>query len=246
MAAKRHSTIQFNSAEWLADTARMPRIVRSVYFDLCVYTWERVAPVPPSEVFLMTSDLPEGQGEAIIENLIQGEHLRRLSDGSVFSGKAMDEAIRAFNVWEAKSRGGRGGKALPTPEEQFRAAMQQVSPDPDFVPPPPPEELERQAPTEDDMREAITRANGTVEIAEAWNQLARKRGLKQIAKMTSERVSRLHARIAEHGADAIIEAIERLADNEIVLATKPTFDTILQPETCAKMVGEGCGEVAEN
>lgn len=230
MATKRHSTVQFNPTEWLASTARMPRVVRSVYFDLCVYTWERVAAVPPSEVYLMISDLPEGQGEAIIENLVQSGQLERMPDGSVFSGEAMIEAQRAYVLWEKKSRGGRGKAAGGEDEAQGEE---------ESAPAPKPA---REAP-----RPAIPPAAplpGAREIGEAWNRLARSRGLKQIAKMTAERENRLNARIADHGAEAIVTAIERLADNEMVLATKPTFDSLLNPETCAKLVTSACGETA--
>lgn len=225
--SKRHKTVQFNPAEWLADTARMPRLVRSVFFDLYVYTLERVATVPASEVYLMVSDLPEGQGDAIIENLVAGGHLERMADGSVFSGKAMIAAQSAYVLWQQRSRGGRRG--APEPEEEIEAPAEPpkeaIEPEPQAAPP-----------TDEEMMKAIHHANGVVEITTAWNRLAAARGLKQIVRMTQERVGRLNARIAEHGAEAIIAAIERMADNEMVLATKPTFDSILNPATCAKMI----------
>lgn len=225
MTKRRHSTIQFNPTEWLADTARMPRVVRSVLFDLACYTYERVAPVPAAEVFLMVSDLPDGQGEAIIENLVQGKHLERGPDGAVFSPKAMAEAQRAYALWEAKSRGGRGG--APTLLEE-----------PDDAPQEPVEQLER-------VPAPIVEQVGAPQIADAWNRVAsRTPGLKQITKMTDERLNRLNARIAEHGAEAILSAIEGLATNELVLSTKPSFDTLLQPETCAKMIAAACGEAS--
>lgn len=225
MTKRRHSTIQFNPTEWLADTARMPRLVRSVLHDLCCYTWERGAAVPPSEVFLMLADLPEGQGEAIIANLVSGGHLEQMPDGSVFSGKALTEAQRAYMMWEARSRGGRGGGPAPV-EEPARDDLDLVQ-DAD----------EARALLEATVGAMIdARPVGAPEIAEAWNRLAAARGLKSIKRMTQERIDRLHARIAEHGAEAIIAAVERLADNEIVLATKPTFDALLNPETCARMI----------
>lgn len=225
--SKRHKTVQFNPAEWLADTARMPRLVRSVFFDLYVYTLERVATVPASEVYLMVSDLPEGQGDAIIENLVAGGHLERMADGSVFSGKAMIEAQRAYVLWQQRSRGGRG--ATPEPVEEPQAA-----PEPPAEPVEP--EVTREPLTDEDMQRALLHANGVHEIVQAWNRLAASRGLKQIARMTTERTNRLNARIAEHGAISILAAINLMADNELVLSTKPTFDSILNPKTCAKMI----------
>jgi hypothetical protein len=244
MAARRHSTVQFNPSEWLADTARMPRIVRSLYFDLCCYTWETANPVPPSEVYLMISDLPEGQGEAILENLVQSGKLERREDGYIHSPNALLEAMRAYAVWAAKSRGGRGGKAIREQVENETAELD------DEIPPisglaPLPKEMKREL--LDNTATPLVDSVSPEQIAESWNQLARRKGLKQIVKMTAERQNRLFARMADHGGEAILRAIERLGDNEMVLATKPTFDALLQPETCAKMIGDdedtACGEV---
>jgi len=224
MAARRHSTIQFNPTEWLADTARMPRLVRSVLFDLCCYTWERVAAVPPSEVYLMTSDLPDGQGEAIIENLIQGGHLERLPDGSIFSGKAMIEAQRAYTVWEAKSRGGRGRGRAELEEPEKAPSAPQDAPEPAARP---------------DVAPL-----GAQEIVNGWNAMAAKHGYKQVVKMTPERHRRLVERIAEHGAEAIIAAIETMPERRKEDEAKQTFDALLKPDTCTEQVRAACGETA--
>jgi hypothetical protein len=229
MTKRRHSAIQFNPTEWLASTARMPRIVRSVYFDLCVYCWEHAAAVPPSEVFLMISDLPDGQGEAIIENLVQSGKLVREGE-FIFAPWALAEAERAQAVYEAKSRGGRGGAPAPVEEPQ-RAPEPPAEPKGAWDVP---AHIEKMEPS----------PIGASEIAQAWNRLAANRGLKQIAKMTQERIDRLNARIADHGAETILAAIEALADNELVLSTKPTFDQLLQPDMCARMVGNPCGEAS--
>jgi hypothetical protein len=234
MAEKRHSTVQFNPTEWLASTARMPRIVRSVYFDLCVYTWEHAAKVPPSEVFLMISDLPEGQGEAIIANLVQGGKLK--SEGPaeaalVWSPEALAEAERAAALYEAKSRGGRG-RATAAPEEPQEAPSEPERPVETPTPPP----------TEEEMRQAVAKANDAQDIANCWNRVAVKHGYKQVAKMTNERLSRLHARIAEHGGEAIMRSIEALP--RIPKAQKPVFDDLLKPDRCAKLVELACGEAA--
>lgn len=83
------------------------------------------------------------------------------------------------------------------------------------------------------------------EIAAAWNAMAAKnKGYKQIAKMTSERLGRLHERIAEHGAEAIIETIRVLPSMPAESMKKASFDDLLKPETCAVMVLAACGETA--
>lgn len=223
MSKPRHSTIQFNPTEWLATTARMPRVVRGVFFDLACYSWERAEPVPASEVFLMVSDLPDGQGAAIIENLIAGGHLKRNPDDSVYSPKALEQGERARALHEAHRRGGRGkaSEAEKAIREHVEAELAKVE-EPEVAPPP-----------------VVVATLGAAEIADAWNAMARRAGLKQIARMTAERTGRLNERIAEHGAEAIIAAIGRMAGNQMVLATKPTFDAILSPKTCKAMIERG-------
>lgn len=219
MAARRHSTVQFNPTEWLADTARMPRIVRSVLFDLACYSYERAEAVPPSEVFLQTSDLPDGQGEAIISNLISGGHLVRNPDGTVYAPKALDAGIRALTLYEAKARGGRGGK--PAGED-----LQE----------PPVMKPEEPTPLPD------VGIASPQEIADGWNAMAAPHGYKQVVKMTPERHRRLLERIAEHGPDALLKAIETMPERRREDEAKLTFDAFLKPDTCTEHVIAACGE----
>lgn len=261
---KRPIEIQFNTTEWLAMTARMPRIVRSVLHDLCCYTWERGCAVPPSEVFLMTSDLPDGQGEAIIENLIAGGHLIR-DDGFVWSPRALEQAEEAFALREAKSRGGRKRETEEQDAEQRHRTMMaavamahaagkpasaeepeqpQEAARPAALPPRPVGLTEEQ--TADLLAGRQVRPNvamiGLHEITEAWNKMAAKNGFKQIKVMTEERIKRLNARIAEHGGEPILHAIRSISSMD---PSKPTFDSILKPDTCEAMIA-ACGQPDDN
>lgn len=132
---RRHSFIQFYMADWLAGTARMSRMIRSIYFDICVYNWDKGAPVPAAELYLMLSDLDDGLG--LVNVLVESGQLIRDDAGCVSSPRAMAEAERALAAWEAKSAGGRGGKHLPTPlEVSSEVSSQHSSTEPEPEPEP--------------------------------------------------------------------------------------------------------------
>lgn len=121
---QRHSYVAFFMDAWYGGTARMSRTVESVYFQVCLYNWDKVRAVPRAEQTLMLADL-EGRGEAIVDALVDGEHLKRNDDGSIYSPRALDEAESAFALWEARSRGGRG--KLPKEVKTVRTVLQDSS-----------------------------------------------------------------------------------------------------------------------
>ena len=100
----RHSFIQFYMSDWLAGTARMPRLARSVFFDVCCYNWDKMEPVPHAELMLMVSDLEGDQANFLVQNLIDTGKLIETEDGGVYCERAMAEAKRAYDAGEAKSR----------------------------------------------------------------------------------------------------------------------------------------------
>ena len=102
----RHSFIQFYMSDWLAGTARMARPVRSVYFDVCCYNWDKAEPVPKAVLDLMLMDL-DGMGDKIVDALVATGQLERRRNGSVFSRRAIAESLRALAAWEGKSQGGK-------------------------------------------------------------------------------------------------------------------------------------------
>lgn len=111
MAEGRHSYVAFYPSDWVGGTARMNRMQRSVYFDICCYNWDKAAECPPSDLALMLGDLENWQ--SIVDLLVSAGKLYRTPDGSVGSTKAMAEAEKAFALWEKKSKGGKDG-ALKT------------------------------------------------------------------------------------------------------------------------------------
>lgn len=103
----RHSYVRFFPSDWLGGTARMTRMHKSVYFDICCYQWDKAQPCPASELPLMLGDLSNWR--AIVEDLIAAGKLERGNDDSLSNPRAATEAQWSFDQWERKSRGGRAG-----------------------------------------------------------------------------------------------------------------------------------------
>lgn len=105
MANGRHSFVAFYPSDWMAGTARLPRIHRSVYFDVCLYIWDTAKPVPDRELRLMLADLTNAK--EVVDDLISMGKLERLPDGTISNGKALAEAEKAYAAWAKMSHGGR-------------------------------------------------------------------------------------------------------------------------------------------
>lgn len=127
MANGRHSYVAFYTSDWLAGTARMTRLARSVYHDICLYNWDKNRHVPPGEVKLMLADLPDG-GD-ILEALIESETLHRDDRGGVYSIRAMVEAGKAFDLWERKSAGGKTARRVM--EHSSEESSREPEPEPE-------------------------------------------------------------------------------------------------------------------
>jgi hypothetical protein len=109
MSVHRHSYVGFYPSDWIAGTARMSRMHKSVYFDVCCYTWDQNRPCPAAELPLMLGDIPNWR--ELINDLVDAGKLHRAEDGSVCNERAASEAQKAFDLWDKKSRGGRTGAA---------------------------------------------------------------------------------------------------------------------------------------
>jgi hypothetical protein len=109
MAINRHSYVGFYPSDWLAGTARMTRLHKSVYFDVCCYIWDQNRPCPASELPLMLGDLPGWRD--YVNDLVEAGKLTRAEDGSLSNERAAQEAEKAFDLWTRKSSGGRKGAA---------------------------------------------------------------------------------------------------------------------------------------
>ncbi len=107
MATNRHSYVAFYPSDWLAGTARMTRLHKSVYFDICCYNWDTARSCPTGELPLMLGDLPNWSD--LVDDLVRAGKLIRGDDGSLTNPKAMEEAEKALELWSKKSVGGKAG-----------------------------------------------------------------------------------------------------------------------------------------
>jgi hypothetical protein len=235
----RHSFIQFYMNDWLAGTARMTRFVKSVYFDICVYNWDKAAPVPNGELALMLGDIDSQQADSIINMLLASGQLVENSNG-IYSPRALAEAERALAAWRAKSEGGK--KSVPTKREDTSKSVP-LEPEPE---PEPEEEKGANAPQKK-ARAKKTKASPPAPAAainmipELWNDLAAKHGLSAIVKMTDARTTSLKARVDEHGVNTILEAMRTIPNSRFLMGKtgngwKANFDWLLQPSSCTKLI----------
>lgn len=102
----RHSYIHFYPENWLAGIAGLPRMVWSVYFEICLYNWDKAKPMPESLLRLTLSDMPARDGEAVLNALIDSDKVI-LENGGLYSPRAMEEGERALRIWQAKVEGGK-------------------------------------------------------------------------------------------------------------------------------------------
>ena len=105
MSKSRHLYVAFYPDDWLAGTARMSRLHKSVYFDVCLYIWDFAQPCPESELRVMLGDLPNWQ--QLVDDLLATGKLTRNADGSLENARALSEARQAYDLWVKKSEGGK-------------------------------------------------------------------------------------------------------------------------------------------
>ena len=104
----RHSYVQFYPSDWLAGMAFMPPMAEWLYLQICLFNWDKRAPLPPSEARLRLSRSPSWEDD--LTSLIDAGKVIKTAGGGFFVERAMVEAERAFELWEKKSRGGRVSK----------------------------------------------------------------------------------------------------------------------------------------
>jgi hypothetical protein len=78
-------------------------------------------------------------------------------------------------------------------------------------------------------------------LVDAWNAMAKRRGLPQVGKLTEERRKRIGARFAEHGPDAFTEAIAAVERSPFCLGDsnggwRADFDFLLQASSFTKLI----------
>lgn len=237
----RHSFIQFYMSDWLAGTARMTRLVKSIYFDICCYNWDKALPVPNGELALMVGDIDSQQADTIINMLLASGQLVEDERG-IYSPRAMSEAERALAAWKAKSEGGK--KSVPG-----KPKHSSTEPDLDLEPDggergadAPPKKARKKPPakTEPKPKPPMPIA-AMASIPELWNEIAAKHGLSPIIKMTDKRTEHLRARVAEHGVEVILNAMRTIPNSRFLMGKsqggwKANFDWLLQPSSMQRLL----------
>jgi hypothetical protein len=241
MAGDRHVYVPFYMSDWLAGTSRMTRLVRSVYFDICLYNWDKMQPVPDAELMLMLADIAP-QGDDIVSALIGSGKLKRDERG-VYQHRALAEAEKAFDLWFRKSQGGKtrtgGGKPAGGEHQDSSESRGENRAEQNRA-----EQKEDGESDDSHGGEAPPNARRTYDsqsVINAWNEMAQAAGLTQMKKLTEERRKRLRARIEEHGEPALIEGINLIPSSPFLMGGgergwKANFDWMLRPEQCAKLI----------
>lgn len=258
----KHSYVPFYMDDWYGGTARMTRLVKSVYFDICLYTWDKAQPVPEAELMLMLDDLGP-QGEQIVNMLVKSGRLERTVDGEVYSKRALVEAQKAFDLWQAKSGGGRRGSAATnaakggddTPDESRQQNHNQTHNQN------PTDDIGGSAPLssgdddtggdaaagagegEGEKPVKVVRKTYAVEpIVNAWNDMAgRNKGIAGIRKLTEERRKKIRARLEDHTEAEMIEAIGLIPQRPFCMGQNDRkwfadIDFLLRPNTVTRIL----------
>lgn len=231
MSNNRTPIVTLNITQWMAITARMPRMVKSVYHDICLYSWETARPVPDAELVLMLADT-EGQGDKIVDALVKSGGLERDEHGNVWSVWALTEAERAYALWLKKSNGGKiageNRRAVPAPVSIAPPVEQKAAED---------DRARYQAAVAELVGEKKPISAGAcAEVFASWNAVAKPAGLPVAAKMTGSREGAIRARIEELGADTITQALAIVPT--LALNTKVSdLDWFLRPATIPGIIG---------
>lgn len=239
---EKHSFIQFYFDDWKAGTAHMTRLVRSVYFDICMHQWDKRQSVSRSAMKLMLGDIPEWA--AIVDALVDTGFLERAADDGVWSPRALREGERAFAAWAAKSKGGKaargGGTVESKPHDSCKsgaAMLEDTTTDSDSDSDSDSEKKKGDSsfgPSRDDL----------ARVVEAWNGMAEANDLSCVRTMTEKRIGHLKVRIRENGINAVLEAIGMIPQSSFLLGRSETgwkanFDWFLQPSSFTKLLEGG-------
>ena len=264
----RHSYIHFYPENWLAGIAGLPRMVWSVYFEICLYNWDKAKPMPESLLRLTLSDMPARDGEAVLNALIDSDKVI-LENGGLYSPRAMEEGERALRIWQAKVEGGKKN-AKASPKQSSKSAgryFKDTSTEPRTKNQEPRVEKEEasidassknqqhgskdvfeataairvaQAKADAHRRELFEGINS---IAETWNAVALRMGWSQIARVTAGRQDVLTSRIAEHSAETIIAAINDIERSDYL--TGKTKHKVSKPSFDWLMGEDVCARLIE-
>ena len=255
-ARGRHSFIQFYMNDWLAGTARMSRIARSIYFDICVYSWDKAQPVPHAELFLMVSDIEnQQQAEFLIKNMVDTGKLVENEDGSVYSPRALAEGERSLAAWKAKSQAGKKRAANAASKATDEPKSSDVQDDSSNIAETKLEDgsIERERERERE-RESSLENDDIIDdeknfsdlelkrgIPDRWNAMALSNGLRQVIEMNKGRTAKLDKLVSKYGAEKINEVMDTIPNCSYMLGFgddgwKVSFDWFTNSDNFVKVL----------
>lgn len=120
MANERHSYVELYPSDWMAGTAYMPPLAEWLYLQVCLYNWDKREPVPPAQAALRFSRSPSWAAD--LEMLIDAGKVIKTAGGGLFVERAMVAANKAYDLWDRKSRGGKGRAAQRGAQESGSTA----------------------------------------------------------------------------------------------------------------------------
>jgi hypothetical protein len=250
---KRHSYVAFYMDAWAGGTARMTRLVRSVYFDVCFHNWDKVEPMGEADQMMAFDDLGP-QGQQILDVLVRSGKLDRDAEGAVFNRKAMEEARRAADLYEKKSSGGKRGSAITNAADTADKSDDDTpvaTPDADKTrldKIPSGEERDPNGSLPAEAGDKVVRKTYDVaKIAEAWNAMTSRtkalsgKPLASIRTLSDERKKKIRARLDEYSEAEMIEAINLIPERPFCLGDNDRgwpadIDFLLKPNTVTKLL----------
>jgi hypothetical protein len=109
LANERHSYVELYPSDWMAGTAYMPPLAEWLYLQVCLYNWDKREPVPPAQAALRFSRSPSWADDLAM--LVEAGKVIKTASGGLFVERAMVAANKAYDLWDRKSRGGKGRAA---------------------------------------------------------------------------------------------------------------------------------------
>jgi hypothetical protein len=210
----RHKKVQFNPEAWMGDTARMSRLVRSVYFDVCLFNWQKAEAMPEAELMMTLQDIG-ADGPGIVSLLIQTGKIVVSDDGgspAYYVAEALNEALQAADLFERKSGGGKKGAAKTNAVESDETlaagetSPPKVSPNDIYSNPlPTPPGLGANAPLPISDEIADTSAN----LAAAEPEQETEPNAEEAARLAAERLRRKAERRERRAAERLRRKAER-------------------------------------
>ena len=109
MPRGRHAYVQFYPSDWMAGTARLNRLLHSMYFDVCLHNWDRAEVMSKAQQTIVFADVDGWQDK--VQALIDMGKLKRTQGGGLYCERAINEARSSNERYSISVASGRDGAA---------------------------------------------------------------------------------------------------------------------------------------